>query len=55
MIVFIIVASIAVAVLRIFGWDPFNLIDWAIGFFWGIIDAIARWIESTRLSEILRP
>lgn len=46
---FIILAGIAVAILRMFGWDPFGVIDWAIGFVWYLVDAIATWLEGTSL------
>lgn len=51
---FIIVASIAVAILRLFGWDPFGVIDWVIGFVWGLIDSIASWLEGTAMKDFFK-
>lgn len=52
--IFIILAGIAVAILRTFGWDPFSFIDWAIGLVWGTVDRIATWLNSTAFRDFFR-
>lgn len=47
LIVFIVLAGVAVAILRIFGYDPFVAIEWFTGLIWTVIDGIANWLNTT--------
>lgn len=51
LIVFIVLAGIAVAILRIFGYDPFVAIEWFTGLVWWAIDGIANWLNSTAFRD----
>lgn len=53
-LMFIILAAVSIAILRVFGYDPMSLIEWVVNTMWGIIDRIATWLGETRIMEIFQ-